>query len=324
MLTLVISSLSFLVMTGCGISNQDSGLTEAIDYMNDPSFVLNVGDFDKNISNMPKVGRSEREIWTGSYWPLSSGGLKGPLSKLDQVTNGQGLATSWEQGLINKNVGVSWAGHCNGLAAAGSMSQKPKRGVNYRGVYFTQEDIEGLLVAAWDGSSDLIGGRCEGQIAKDELGRIIDPKCRGINPGAFHLALGNYLGRYGISIIVDKSVGAPVWNYPISSYRVTQQESLTMSAAESLVTGNGGQNYRFNDQATNFLSVKLTIILANGVSKNYHYVLELDQYRQVLGGEWVGHSKVDHPDFIWKLGSAQPSNPYVDLNVVKEIYLLSI
>ena len=34
-------------------------------------------------------------------------------------------------------------------------------------------------------------------------------------------------------------------------------------------------------------------------SKNYTYLLELDEKRNIIGGEWIGESKKKHMDFIW-------------------------
>jgi hypothetical protein len=34
-------------------------------------------------------------------------------------------------------------------------------------------------------------------------------------------------------------------------------------------------------------------------TKTYQYILEQDENGNVIGGEWVGNSKTDHPDFAW-------------------------
>jgi hypothetical protein len=34
-------------------------------------------------------------------------------------------------------------------------------------------------------------------------------------------------------------------------------------------------------------------------SNFYEYILELDQEENIIGGEWVGNSRADHPDFIY-------------------------
>jgi len=34
-------------------------------------------------------------------------------------------------------------------------------------------------------------------------------------------------------------------------------------------------------------------------TKKYSYILETDDGGKILGGEWVGGSRTDHPDFVW-------------------------
>jgi hypothetical protein len=71
--------------------------------------------------------------------------------------------------------------------------------------------------------------------------------------------------------------------------------------------------YVYNSSAARFFYVEMdfTFVVesapgdvphdANDFSKTKHYtyILEADQYGKVLGGEWSGGSKSDHPDFVW-------------------------
>jgi hypothetical protein len=34
-------------------------------------------------------------------------------------------------------------------------------------------------------------------------------------------------------------------------------------------------------------------------TKHYSYVLEADEFGKIIGGEWLGTSRTDHPDFAW-------------------------
>ncbi|MBI3181651.1 MAG: pre-peptidase C-terminal domain-containing protein [Myxococcales bacterium] len=81
----------------------------------------------------------------------------------------------------------------------------------------------------------------------------------------------------------------------------------------------GGQeptSYVFNPAAASFVFVRLEVkyITEAGASEDgnlssridsftrsdrYEYVLELDGQGKIIGGEWVGASKKDHPDFVW-------------------------
>jgi len=74
--------------------------------------------------------------------------------------------------------------------------------------------------------------------------------------------------------------------------------------------------YLFNDKAVKFRYVKTTLKyitesdqstdgnLASTIDRytrydNYEYILELDKDGKIIGGEWVGFSKTNHPDFLW-------------------------
>lgn len=75
-------------------------------------------------------------------------------------------------------------------------------------------------------------------------------------------------------------------------------------------------DYRFNADAAGFHHVitEVDYIAESPASRDgwlgddidrythtdtYHYVLESDAQGRVIGGEWIGKSKKDHPDFVW-------------------------
>ncbi len=71
--------------------------------------------------------------------------------------------------------------------------------------------------------------------------------------------------------------------------------------------------YKLNPDATYFWEVEMEFTFISeaspsrtasetahhATSKRYSYVLETDGYQRILGGEWVGDSRGDHPDFVW-------------------------
>jgi hypothetical protein len=74
--------------------------------------------------------------------------------------------------------------------------------------------------------------------------------------------------------------------------------------------------YLFNEDAESFYHVKLEVDyltesnsmtdgnLADRIDNftrvdHYQYVLEIDSDNQIIGGEWIGTSKKQHPDFLW-------------------------
>ncbi|MBL4633465.1 MAG: hypothetical protein JKY56_06325, partial [Kofleriaceae bacterium] len=103
--------------------------------------------------------------------------------------------------------------------------------------------------------------------------------------------------------------------------------------------------YKFNKKATKLQYVKNTVSwitesasTANGNlsdridsftrTDTYEYILELDDDGKLIGGEWVGSSKTDHPDFVWLPTTLSTSSRVAGGKIrwgdVKKIYELSI
>ena len=80
----------------------------------------------------------------------------------------------------------------------------------------------------------------------------------------------------------------------------------------------GPQGYKFNEAAESFMYLETDFryitesnastdgALVSGGNYNnwvrtdkYQYILELDGQGNIIGGEWVGSSKQNHPDFLW-------------------------
>ncbi len=59
----------------------------------------------------------------------------------------------------------------------------------------------------------------------------------------------------------------------------------------------------------------------------YDYILELDDAGKIIGGEWIGASKLKHPDFLWLptgVGSTSVAGGKITYANVKQIYDLSM
>lgn len=93
--------------------------------------------------------------------------------------------------------------------------------------------------------------------------------------------------------------------------------------------------YDYNEDAEGFVEVRMSVdyvteshALAEPTGPNidryirtdrYHYILELDGTGNIIGGEWVGSSRSNHPDFLWLPTRARGGNPYIDLDTVREL-----
>ncbi len=126
----------------------------------------------------------------------------------------------------------------------------------------------------------------------------------------------------------DRIADWEVWNQPLRSYKVTEKREVTADEANRLIgvqlpaadggvsdAGTSTGSYKFNARAVRFVQVSLQVryisesSASTGYTGNnidwythsdyYSYVLELDGAGKIIGGEWLGSSKLSHPDFLW-------------------------
>ena len=308
----------FLVfIVSCG-KKTGSQLTDLIDYYNAPSRLT--PNTTSRLVDLPVTGISKFPVWIGSWLPYSQGGTSNTMIKYDQAMHGGSYpAWQWEQAQMAQLSSISWAGHCNGLAAASTMTQEPRHPVTYNGIVFTVDDIKALLVELWQGAeSNMIGTRCQSPTPDAINGRMADPTCRDTNAGAFHVAVTNWLGIYNLPVIADIDPSEAVWNYPILGYQIRTQQVLTASDAMFWLDGVKSDVYAYNTLARNWQYVVMEVRLTSG-TKVYEYILELDEIHNVIGGEWFRGSRQDHPDFLWRAVVPHPENPNLDPATIQEI-----
>jgi len=94
-------------------------------------------------------------------------------------------------------------------------------------------------------------------------------------------------------------------------------------------------DFMYNNRAERFIEVQTTtdwiteshamttpttpIVSRYTRHDHYHYILELDGEGNIIGGEWVGASKLNHPDFVWLPTRAVSGNPHISLETVREM-----
>jgi hypothetical protein len=154
-----------------------------------------------------------RAPWSGWWWPANDvvGGPRlfdadGPLARYDKLSSAVGKtspsAAEWERAEIRFS-GLSWAGHCNGWAAASLLEPEPTTERVVNGVTFSVADQKGLLTsyhfadaAAWAaGSYD-----------------------HDVEPADFHRELTRWMGRQrkGLVFTFRPSGNDEVWSFPAS------------------------------------------------------------------------------------------------------------
>ena len=212
-----------------------------------------------------------------------------------------------------------WWGLCHAWATASLLHPEPRHAVQYNGVTFAVSDLKALLTLVYNTSrTKQISGRCERDkrdLPADRAERPLEADCRDSNPGTYHLMLANYVGLDRRSFVEDRSIDRDVWNQPIRAYHVRKMHEISARKA-SRVLGVRHTDYPYNGRATRFAYVQTQVdfvreataeidgYLGDRIDKFtfsdvYEYVLELDAQGQIIGGEWAGRSKLNHPDFMW-------------------------
>jgi len=231
-----------------------------------------------------------------------------------------------------------WEGICDGWAQAASNYPEPRKTVvtNKEGVKvpFGSSDVKALL-AMHDahnskGQYVRVGRRCgvKGKVKGEWLspdGVVPEvsekdanrPECRDVNAGSFHVVLTNMIGINSQAFVAEVDRYADVWNQPVTSYESQMHEEVALSDldikngvskkvrvttkmtyAEELIywsqraVDKGYTNFVSKDPVTGTSSQEYS-------HKDYEYVLELDSFGNIIGGEWITESR---PDMIWMKG----------------------
>lgn len=221
----------------------------------------------------------------------------------------------------------TWVGYCHGWAPASFMYSEPVKNVTAisasgQPITFHPSDIKALASLSWGEAPPtvgFIGEVCKKtNVKQDANGRILDPNCFDVNPGAWHIGLVNQLGIQKRSMVMDATWNREIWNFPISGYRYkyfnpqTLRESSNLGGAQvpiSQFTIDKFKKYR-SPRAAYVVGIALDVgysaeiepTTAEGHREQkrkvvrFLYDLELDSSGTIIGGEWYSNF---HPDFVW-------------------------
>jgi len=303
---------------------------EAWDGRNEPSKILGES-FERDVQKLPKDGRVKSQVWSGYYWPDHKGGpgyrwktetklfdyvvfspaearsltreqIKdlSPLEKYDLLMGKYDFPSIKEAKEYFVPYQEEWVGLCDAVAAV-SMNRiepGPTTLTNPDGlkVPFSSADVKGLLAYYYGRMARyrdvMVGDNCMEPDPSNP-----DPVCRDVNPGTFHLMLGNLVGIRKKPFISDMTWDLTSWNHVVTAYSTRIGEEVKMPAGA-------------DSKAEKAVKVA-TIITYAGVADNRHkripladvevslyleYVLELDKEGRILGGKWLTK---EHPDTAW-------------------------
>lgn len=231
----------------------------------------------------------ETPPWSGWWWPASDSlGLtlfapNSPLDKYDRyvatVTGDSPGTRDWERAHLFFP-GTSWAGHCNGFAAAALLEPEPTEPVTVLDIDFSVADLKGLLVdyhfgdaAAWSFGED------------GEL-----------NPAEFHRMLLTWLQVVGKGFVLTYDLGnGEVWSYPV--YGFDSQWSADTAEADLWHVRTTVWMADMN-VSPNFIGTRP---YGGPAGKSFEYTLSGDPGHPT-DGAWTGVSRSGrfaHPGRIW-------------------------
>jgi hypothetical protein len=214
----------------------------------------------------------------------------------------------------------SWEGLCHGWAPASISYQEPQpitlKNKDGLEVPFGSADVKALLTYAMHegvGSQTVfLGRRCEidlGRLKRDlregRISRAVYEEqvqslpCRDLNAGSFHVVLSNELGQRKQAFVADITVDQEVWNQGIVGYEsrlgpVKPQRSMGAAAETAFEVDVETRITYITEVASSWHAQGSSGIHA---SAQYRYRLELNQNREIVGGQWLDET---HPDFIYR------------------------
>jgi hypothetical protein len=307
-----------------------------------------------------------------------------PLEKYISLSRPGSLedAKAWEaqnHGVEVRNA-QSWWGHCPGWTGGAMSGPQLRHPVFARWTgptgfeacepgssgctKFEIGDINALMAEIYvKGGERLIGSKCGkdfNTIETDEHGRILDPGCKGLNPGTMLIVLGNRIKMDGKPFAIDhqtQTTTDEIWNQPVFGYTINRFQTLTEAEAANLVANPFGDHdsdltsYPFNDKAKGFVLVdwtlhwvtetsqpNTTVVRATESAEQTRMiaVIELDApasdpNASVIGGEYLedpekGASRYNVAPFAWIIVSPGSDltdhNPYVRSAEVQQLMAL--
>ena len=202
-----------------------------------------------------------------------------------------------------------------------------------RAMEFSSGDMQALISRSYSDFSTyqyvFIGGRCNEETPQlGQWNRPVDPACRDVNPGTFHLVLGDYLARRQQSFVADVSNDEQVWNQPVTGYRVDYANLRPFTGQDGSSSFRApGTEQLVDVDAELFYTAEAEPAVSPqrpaGDSIRVSYQLELDRNGYIIGGEWTSK---DRPDFLWQVRSTPDTRAggVIDYAIVKGLLTQSL
>ncbi len=264
---------------------------------------------------LPKSGDDKAMVkpvpWSGYWFSRQQLGMVKVLEKYDSFvqakTGSNPGAKDWEANPRNNHYGPnqpSWAGHCNGWAAAAILEPEPTKPRKVDGITFSVGDQKALLTELYMSCSCQFYGKRK----NDNFPISLD-----IRPDIFHRLLLDNIKEKNRAMVADITFNSPVWNYPIYGYETEWKKSWLVPHQINVTT-----TVYFADDG-----VQADYLGTKTFTKTYRYNLYTNGKGEIVFGTWALASQFDHPDFIWIPIAATPAeygeNPKIAANFIHQI-----
>jgi hypothetical protein len=211
--------------------------------------------------------------WSGHWWPHTQGGLgtgrdyygaPAPIEKYEWLTRGAspGPLRDWYLQNHFDPEAPHWYGLCYEWAQAAAFEAIEFWPSVENNILFRVGDKKGLMTLAHEEN--------------------LEEAAHGQYPEVFHYWLLQRIGEEGRPFMADLDPGEEVWSYPIFKFEMDSSVAGTRESVRTTVW------YADNDVHPDFMGAKTR-------RATYTYDLLLDAAGRIVGGEWTGVSRKDHP-----------------------------
>ena len=295
------------------------------------------------VSNAGGVHPALRVIGPATAWTLQRRGRYRPTwpESWEGYCNGwSAYATSELAGAPARDVRVRFEGGALVECAADAAGC----------VLFRMADIEALMIAVYfDDRARMLGDTCGSDPSawpRDAWGRPTERRCRDVNPAQLHVVMTRFLAvgvrrpqtphlpPVRMPFIVDHVAGSDIWNFPVVAFRAEYGTvSFDRDAALRAICGSTECDV-LDPRADAFVEVHAIFEMVSDdvgaealalpaadretarIDVPVHYMLELEHDSgvspRIVGGEWLGGSVSEHPDFIWYSEGPQSDRELAD------------
>jgi hypothetical protein len=252
--------------------------------------------------------------WSGYWFPLSGNESESALLKLDRVTGRQALKWFRADKLHSDRPALPWEGRCDAWALASLLVPEPSAPLEIQGERFEVWEQQALWIHSFEeldpSFRSILGSRNDG-----DGGSPFED----LLPMELHLVVQKRLLEERLPFVLDRDPKPPVWNTPIWGARWTLSRD---PEGDSF----GLRSWRVAMDLYGVLPLDQLPIQPERRVVVLHYDYRLrgvpldDGKFRVEDSEWLGASRLDHPDFVtlplaktpFDSNQHRSSNPEID------------